>query len=489
MPGSDTPVVSSSAVAKSTSKRVSSKSRPKPKKRRADAKPIKAFFAGMLSKDVTLPAAIFDLLDNSLDGARRMRGQKRLTGLWVKITARPKGFVIEDNCGGISINVAEHYAFRFGRTDAASKVLDFSHSTGQFGVGMKRAFFKLGTGFKVDSRSSDGHFRMNEDVSDWFTPTDSAMDTWGFGIEVVSETPIPTKDRGTKLVVAPLHDTVADDFGYAEFLGELQSELAERYVVPLEEGLEIHFNGHPVRPKAPKIIVSPKLAPTVRIIGMDAEGNDVEEGESPVVSLRILCGVAKIEAPAAGWSVALNSRMVLLADKTPVVGWDTQNGTRVPAFHNQYGKLRGLALLDADETRALPWNTTKSKLDVDQAVYRRARREMVLAMEPVVRFLNRVKVERDNARKLDLDPDSQPLNRLFEKPKRASAIKHLLRGDCHEFHLPAQPKPPRTAKTTTSVQYEVDRIKMNRAKRALDVGSNAQVGEETFDFWWRSQFD
>src|SRR6185436_4853245 len=94
-----------------------------------------------------------------------------------------------------------------------------------------------------------------------------------------------------------------------------------------------------------------------------------------------------------GWSVALNSRMVLLADKTRESGWGTRNGNKVPAFHNQYGRLRGLALLDSDETRNLPWNTTKTQLDVDQAVYRRVRREMVAAMEPVVRFLDRIKDE------------------------------------------------------------------------------------------------
>ncbi len=463
--------------------------RPKRKKRRADAKPIKAFFARMLSKDISLPAAIFDLLDNSLDGARRMRGEKRLKGLWVKIVVDPSGFTIEDNCGGIKISVAEQYAFRFGRTDEAKEALDFDHSTGQFGVGMKRAFFKLGTRFTVDSRSVEGQFEMDENVSDWFTSHDDGLDSWRFEMDILSEDEVPEKNRGTKITVDPLHVTVAEDFAFADFKSSLRLELAERYVVPLEEGLKISLNKKPVKPRAPKIIVSEQLAPTVRTVHMDSAGNDVTDGDEPAVTLRLLCGVAQIEAPEAGWSVGLNSRMVLLADQTETVGWSTQNGARIPAFHNQYGRLRGLALLDADETTVLPWNTTKTQLDVDQAVYRRARREMVLAMEPVVKFLNRVKDERDEARKLEVDPESRPLHRLFESAKDKSAIRQLLAGTPHQFAVETKRKRSHSRKTTTIVKYDIDRRRIEQAKKELDVVSNAQVGEETFEFWWRSRFD
>ncbi len=441
----------------------------------------------MLSKDITLKAAIFDLLDNSLDGARRMRGED-LDGLWVKIVVKPSGFAIEDNCGGIPISIAERYAFRFGRTDEAKELLDFEHSTGQFGIGMKRAFFKLGTRFTVDSKSVEGRFKMDEDVSDWFASRDEGLDSWGFGMDVVAEDEVPVGKRGTKIAVRPLHETVAEDFSFADFTRKLRVEIGERYVVPLEEGLKVFSNGASVHAHAPDIIVSKRLDPTVRAVYMDREGNDVQDGDEAAVTLRLLCGVAGTEAPKAGWSVALNSRMVLLADKTETVGWNTQNGTRIPAFHNQYGRLRGLALLDAAETTALPWNTTKSQLDVNQAIYRRARREMVLAMEPVVKFLNRVKTEGDEARRLELDAESRPLHRLFEGAKEKSAIRRLIDGVPHEFSVEAK-RANRSRKPTTSIQYDVDRRRAEQAKKALGVPSNARVGEETFEFWWRSQFD
>lgn len=306
-------------------------------RRKADARPTKAFFAQMLAKDISLNAAILDLLDNSLDGARRLRGSESLEGLSVEIMAGPDRFQISDNCGGIPIEIARHYAFRFGRTASAHKKLDFEHSTGQFGVGMKRAIFKMGTGFEIKSRASDGIFSMDEDVDVW-AATDEK--DWTFDLLVESTKPPPKAERGTTITIEPLHDTVAEDFELTGFLNELETELAERYVVPLERGLSIRFNGKPIGPESPMILTSKQLAPTVTSLALDMFGQDASDG-SAAVRLKLLCGLARIEAPDAGWSVALNDRMVLLADQTTTSGWGTRNGRRIPGFHGQYGRMRG----------------------------------------------------------------------------------------------------------------------------------------------------
>ena len=104
----------------------------------------------MLVKDIELIPAVVDLVDNSVDGARRVRGDRRLDGLGVTITADTEAFVIEDNCGGIDIDTARHYAFRFGRP---ADFEGLARSVGQFGVGMKRALFKLGSSFEARSRT------------------------------------------------------------------------------------------------------------------------------------------------------------------------------------------------------------------------------------------------------------------------------------------------------------------------------------------------
>ena len=88
--------------------------------------PTKGFFVYTLTKDIQLDRAIADLVDNSVDGAKRLRdgnnpvpgptdASQQYANLFVKINVGPKEFSIEDNCGGIPIDVARRYAFKFGR--------------------------------------------------------------------------------------------------------------------------------------------------------------------------------------------------------------------------------------------------------------------------------------------------------------------------------------------------------------------------------------
>ncbi|GAG76243.1 unnamed protein product [marine sediment metagenome] len=128
------------------------------------ADPTKEFFIDMLTLDIASTKAINDLIDNCVDGANRIRSEKNYEGLEVRIEAGPKQFRIIDNCGGISVKIARDYAFRFGRP---SDIDPISKSIGLFGVGMKRALFKLGSKFIVNSRTETSRFVVEVDVDEW----------------------------------------------------------------------------------------------------------------------------------------------------------------------------------------------------------------------------------------------------------------------------------------------------------------------------------
>lgn len=103
----------------------------------------------MLTRDLLIARAIVDLVDNSVDGARRLRPDGNYTGLWVRIELDSDHFRIVDNCGGISVEIARDYAFRFGRPKDAQGT---PGPMGQLGVGMKRTFFRLGRYFVVNQQ-------------------------------------------------------------------------------------------------------------------------------------------------------------------------------------------------------------------------------------------------------------------------------------------------------------------------------------------------
>src|SRR5438552_1323831 len=132
--------------------------------KRIEADPTKELFIQILVKDIPLSRAIIDLVDNSVDGARATRGNSSYSGLFVHLDTSNNAFEIKDNCGGIAIRIAREYAFRFGRPSDMPLALQTRHAVGQFGVGMKRAIFKMGRHFVVDSTTAKSHFKVVEDV-------------------------------------------------------------------------------------------------------------------------------------------------------------------------------------------------------------------------------------------------------------------------------------------------------------------------------------
>ncbi|MBV6440604.1 MAG: hypothetical protein EPGJADBJ_02276 [Saprospiraceae bacterium] len=133
---------------------------------KVNANPTKEFFIDMLTRDIRLEHAIIDLTDNSIDGALIKRPTEDFSDLWIRLEVSPDQFKISDNCGGFSLETACEYAFRFGRPKGRK---DVDHSVGRFGVGMKRALFKIGEYFKVESKCGKDHFTVEVDVNEWST--------------------------------------------------------------------------------------------------------------------------------------------------------------------------------------------------------------------------------------------------------------------------------------------------------------------------------
>jgi len=66
---------------------------------------------------------------------------------------------------------------------------------GQFGVGMKRTFFRLGRHFIVRSSTTDARFTVDVDVDQWMTDGDSP-DNWQFQFTQL-ETGLHIKEKDT----------------------------------------------------------------------------------------------------------------------------------------------------------------------------------------------------------------------------------------------------------------------------------------------------
>jgi hypothetical protein len=130
------------------------------------------------------------------------------------------------------VETARKYAFRFGKAPGAPVV---KHSVGQFGVGMKRAIFKMGRKFRVESTTRTSRFVVDVNVDRW------ALDPkWEFTFDELEEkSKFPDDEMGTIVSVTGLHSDVSDVFSLPTFKTELKNELQIRLQDPISKGLAV----------------------------------------------------------------------------------------------------------------------------------------------------------------------------------------------------------------------------------------------------------
>lgn len=439
----------------------------------------------MLTRDISLSDSINDLVDNCIDGALRIRDGGGFENLWVRIDANNERFVISDNCGGIPADLARNYAFHFGRPAAAEKI---AHSIGQFGVGMKRSLFKLGKRFVVDSTSSVSHFVVEVNVDEWRNEPD-----WIFRFKVLEETTQPVDKHGTVITVTQLNEGVATELGLENYRSQLAELIGTKHQRNIERGLEISLNGIPVNFRAAELLSSDLLMPAYRSLEFPYPGDQK-------VSVRIWAGIIRSEQPRdprlsreAGWYVFCNGRMILKADQTITTGWGekragqrtTENdadvtersleeSVKVPKYHPQFSLFRGYVFFDCDDGSLLPWTTTKTDVDEDSPLYKHVREVMITLMRPIIDFLNKLDAE--------IQTSGGPLTDAVE----AASYHKLGESEYAQvFTSPETGAPTGPVMRRISYSKPVEEIEL--VKSALQVYTNREVGEKTFDYFLKRE--
>ncbi|WP_313513175.1 ATP-binding protein [Pseudomonas sp.] len=433
-----------------------------------NAEPTKAFFVDMLVRDIPLEQAVLDLVDNCIDGAKRLAQAQAASeipydGCKVEITFDKKHFRIADNCGGFSISTARNYAFRFGRPRGASQT---SHSIGQFGVGMKRALFKFGKHFIVQSATSDEEWAIEVDVPAWELDDKKWTFPWsdfGVGTDISSEEP------GTDIKVTNLRPEVSFRFSTAIFENSIIGLIKSKHRQFISEGLQVFVNGKRIDATNIYLHVTDKMQPGRDVIRFE------DQGLAPV-DVSIIVGVGPSAPKEAGWYVICNGRIVLEADRRTVTGWglleEEAGKALIPAFHNQFARFRGIVSFDSADSSRVPWNTTKTDIDQDSVIWVKTFQRMLEMMRPVIDFLN----DLDN----DIDEYTREKSPLLDHVSKANSARPESLEYKAEFIAPVRGsiiKGPKYVK----VQYSRKLDDVEFLQSELGVGSAAKVGEATFD--------
>lgn len=432
----------------------------KPDEFQIEAYPTKNLFLFMLTRDIGLSRAILDLADNSVDGARKIKGSNDYSGMIIRLEVNENSFKISDNCGGMSVDVAKNYAFRFGRDENTPSL---AHSIGQFGVGMKRALFKMGKKFKIESVTLDSKFVVEIDVDDWR----SRPDDWTFEFKSIEQEQQNPDRIGTTIVVTELYENVAQDFSLDHFLSSLKEELEDAQRVNMSSGLTITLNSIPLQHDPLLLLSSDTIKPVYRSLSY-------AEKSGRTVGCKIYAGIVSDRSEDNGWYIFCNGRSILEADQTKLTGWGEKG--IIPKYHPQFGFFRGYVYFDSDDASLLPWNTTKTGVDSDSNIYKSARLEMIDAMRPIINFLNDLDNERDDKYEDKILHDAKQLaksvelsslqeNKIFSYPK--------LSDNPNGVSAPKQ----------STISYKIDSDIANHLKQHLKLKNLSELGKYTFDYY------
>lgn len=440
---------------------------------KAVGRPSKAFFVRMLTRDITLDDCILDLVDNSIDSAWKQMGSRdlsltrteRLAQHKIEIEFNDDQFRIADNCGGISLENAAKYAFTFGRLGGADST-DFS--VGVYGIGMKRAIFKIGNDIAIRSTAEqEGRsesFLVPIDVHEWLVNDSFAEGSWDF--DLVPSEPLPSP--GVEIQIGDLSAETKAKFSDPTYGRTLRAALGRDYLLALMHGLQLVVNGEPVVAKDLALRSGENFEP-LREVYSDG-----------VVNVEMLAGMwstppdddLQDESAAvdktSGWYVFCNGRAVLDADTTSLTGW----GEGLPKWHPQYNGFVGLILFSSADPLALPMTTTKRSVDVSSGVFRRARDRMIIAGRAWVDYTNLRKQSLIDAKLLEV---SAPAVAIEEVPLSSMRLPLL----------------KRTAERRANISYSRSPAAVRRLGEALGDANMTyrDVGIQSFEYCYQHLVD
>lgn len=436
----------------------------------AHATPAKEFFIRMITKDIALDDCVLDLLDNSIDGAKRemerrdgsLHAPSAYAGFEAAMTFSEQGFRIQDDCGGISIDEAKDYAFHFGRRKGLDR--QPQDSIGIYGIGMKRAIFKIGRQIKVRSSTSEESFEVSIDVDEWETKLE-----WEFELEPGE----PWTKPGTTIEVTELNSGAKLDFADPAFANQLRSTVARDYSLFIQKGFRIAINSAEVPPLGFSLRYGADFEPA-KVAYVDRREKDGAE-----ISVEIAAGMAALppdpdedlaqinlkDVDRYGWFVLCNDRVVLAGDKTDKTVWG-DNGYR--RWHPQYNGFLGIAQFHSRDPGALPWTTTKRDVDETDPVYRRAVARMKELTTPYIEYTNARKADPDSAKRLEQETQARPIAEVQER---------------REMRLPVIARPRIKMR---NVLYRKPEDELLRAAEALGDAemSFKEIGLRTFDYYY-----
>ncbi len=447
------------------------------------AEPVKSFFVQMLTRDIPLYDAILDLLDNCVDGIVRGNlntdSEKPYENFYANIEFNADSFTISDNCGGIPSNLME-YAFRLGRPPERQ---DAPGSVGVYGIGMKRAIFKIGRDCLISTQNADHKFEVTIDP-DWIKDEVN----WNIPLK---QTARSGEQNGTVIYITHLYENISSQFNSENkfFTEELERLISTHYAFIIEKGFRVTINGIDIIPKPTEILFHVGEGEGIKPYIFQAKMDDVEVYLAVGFTIPIP-STADIEndhednryrSIDAGWTVLCNDRAVVYRDRTELTGWGEAG---VPSYHTQFIAISGIVEFKSSNPGSLPTTTTKRGIDSSSRLYLQVKNKMREGMALFISYTNKWKGSAEETKKHFADATPLTLTELKERAVALSFNETKSKLEGVQFK-PLLPMPARATSNERKITYKVNISEYQKVANFLlddEDAATSDVGLATFKY-------
>ncbi len=434
----------------------------------ANARPTKHFFFEMFTRDISLEDCVLDLIDNSVDSLVKTQAINISSDILsltpqppqatpeIAVTCSDSEMRIRDECGGIPIDFAKKDLFSFGHPEGFK-----GGQLGAYGVGLKRALFKIGNKFELTSFTNGTGFRARlEDVTDW-SSRDTSLSDWKVPLEEVTRQ-ASDPSHGTEVHITALHESVKMRMRQGSFADGVYNDAAQTYCLFLNRYVRVSVNGKIVEPRAFQLGESEEVQPAI------------DQFEERGVKVTLMASFAKKPwtTENAGWYILCNGRVVVPAEKTELTGWTTPT-----TFHDKYRGFLGLAFFQSQDPLALPWTTTKRNVNRESIVFQSAVSRMKTLARPILKTLSDF---------YPPDAEERPASRDLVTRVQTADLRQVAARSATDFKL-EQLKP--YVPTTVRVQFDAQREDVDRVRKAIRRPrmSAGDAGRYTFNYFLKKE--
>ncbi|WP_421781755.1 ATP-binding protein [Kiloniella litopenaei] len=315
-----------------------------------------------LTSDISTIDSILDLIDNSIDAARRdisSKGQALTNGLptsyegyEIKLALDEDSITISDNCRGMETDLLKSTVFRLGARH------NQSFSIGIYGVGLIRAFWKLGNRGHLITDNGAEAFSLS------FTKKD--LDENETTLNAVRE-----NTSGRKFNIFKIDQLTLDgvyDFGDGGWNEKLIDRIRRVYGLCIRKGLKIWVGKYQIPEFGPRIRQDiSDLRDTRNFVTVNGVSVEVAIGVHEDYTFKGESGWTQRKnrevIPECGWYVVCNDRIVLTADRSLKVGWSS-------TWHSEYNGILGWVYFTCTNADLLPWDSKKTDISLEKEAQR-----------------------------------------------------------------------------------------------------------------------